>query len=144
MIGKGFVLVLLMAPFPLFAFVDTEGENIPDKLDALEEIIFEAESETASCQLHSSWHFPLKLYAYVRLAKRYSENLRRAKHSKKFEEALRGLLQEVDECIDGKKGYWSGNWGDVWVDPVPSVPDCALESFKKMRNELETAVNSLL
>lgn len=144
MIGKGFMLVLLMAPYPLFAFVDTEGEKLTDRLDALEEIIFEAEAATASCQFHSSWHFPLKLYAYVKLAERYSDNLRKAKNSKKFEEALRGLLNAVDECIEGRKGYWSGNWNDVWVDPVPSVPDCAIESFKKMRSELESAVNALL
>ena len=144
MIGKGFILVLLLVPFSLSAHVDTEGENLSDKLDALEEIIFESEAETASCQLHSSWHFPLQLYSYVKLARQYGENLRKIKNSRKFEESLRGLLLEVDECIDGKKGYWSGNWSDVWVDPVPSVPDCALESFKKMRDELEARINNLL
>jgi len=144
MIGKSIVLVLLLAPFLLSANVDTEGQNLVDRLNALEEIIFEAEAETASCQMHNSWHFPLELYSYVKLAKSYGENLRKVKNSRKFEESLRGLLLEVDECIEGKKGYWSGNWSDVWVDPVPSVPDCALESFKKMKVELEAKINNLL
>ncbi len=144
MIGKEIVLVLLLAPSTLYANLDTEGENLADRLDALEEIIFEAEAETASCQMHSSWHFPLQLYSYVKMAKHYSENLRKIKNSKKFEDSLRGLLSEVEECIDGRKGYWSGNWGDVWIDPVPSVPDCALESFKRMKDELEARINNLL
>ena len=140
MIGKSLLVGLLTVIFSLNAFSDTESESLVDKLDGLEEIIVETEIETSACQMQNGWHFPVQLYNYVQLARQYGDNLKRSKKSRKFDESLQNLIDAIDECIDGREGYWSGNWSDVWVDPVPSVPDCALGSFKKLKEELEAQI----
>ncbi len=144
MIRRIFVIGLILAPFFLVANPDTEVESLIDRIGALEEIIVNAELETADCQMRNAWHFPFELYNCLNLAKRYGENIKKGKNSRKFEECLRALLDEIDECIEGKQGYWSGNSDDVWVYPVPSVPDCALETFILVREELEAKINALL
>lgn len=144
MIGRNFIIGLLLTPFVLTANPDTEGEALIDRIGALEEIIINAELETSDCQMRNAWHFPFELYNYLNLAKRYGENIRKGKNSRKFEECLQALLETLDECIEGKQGYWSGNSSDVWVYPVPSVPECALETFRMLREELESKIGALL
>ena len=130
-----------MAYFSVSASSYTGSESSAAKLDAMEEIIFDVEMETADCQVQNGWQFPVHLYNFVSLARQYGNNLKKMKNSRKLDESLRKLILAVDECIEGREGYWSGNWSDVWVDPVPAVPECALGSFKKMKEELESQIN---
>jgi len=144
MIVKSLILGLLLAPLVLIAKNESGDKKINDKFDNIEAIIAAAEFNTASCQLHSTWHFPAELYAYLSVARHYADNYKKAKNVKKVHENLQNMLATVDECINGKNGYWSGNWNDVWVDPIPSVPDCALEAFMKMKEELEAEIQQFL
>ncbi|HPF50623.1 MAG TPA: hypothetical protein PK335_03560 [Draconibacterium sp.] len=139
---KSLVLVFVLTCIPGIIYCDTEGDNLSEKLDNLENLIFKAELETCFCQQHSSWHFPCQLYNYVNLARQYGDRLNKGRNSRKFNENLQNLLNEVDECIQ-EKNNCMGNWNDVWGNPSPSIPDCALDAFEKMRNELETQVLSL-
>ncbi|WP_167614057.1 hypothetical protein [Maribellus sediminis] len=144
MIVKSMILGLLFTPLSLLAVDDPGNSKINEKLDVVETIIAEAEAQTAGCQMHSFWHFPVELYGYLNIARRYADNARKSKNLRKMQENLQCILAIVDESISGKEGYWSGNWNDVWVDPTPCVPDCALDSFVKMKKELETEIKKFL
>ncbi|WP_340113712.1 hypothetical protein [Maribellus mangrovi] len=138
MITKSMILGLLLTPLSIVAVNDSGGDELNNKLDEIEVLIAETEMQTATCQMHSTWRFPVELYGYLNLARKYAENVKKTKNQRKVQENLQSLLATVDECIKGKEGYWAGNWNDVWVDPVPSVPDCALQEFLELREELTT------
>ncbi|WP_167619487.1 hypothetical protein [Maribellus sediminis] len=144
MIEKSLILGLLLTPLSLLAVNDPGSSEINEKLDVVEAIIAETETQTAACQMHSAWHFPVELYGYLDIARKYADNAKKTKNLRKMQENLQSILAIVDECINGKEGYWSGNWNDVWVDPTPGVPDCALDSFVKMKKELETEIKKFL
>lgn len=140
MIVKSLILGLLFIPLSLLAVNDPRSIGFNEKLDVIDAIIAETETQTASCQMHSSWHFPVQLYGYLNIARKYADNAKKSKNLRKMQENLQSILATVDECINGKEGYWSGNWNDVWIDPTPCVPDCALDAFVKMKEELEAEI----
>lgn len=138
--GKSLVLVVALFYIPIVNYGEAEAENLSEKLDNIENLIFAAELETSFCQKHSAWNFPSQLYNYVNLARQYADNLNKGRNSKKFRENLQNLLSAADECIRDPKDYWTEAWGN----PVPSVPDCALDAIKKLRDELEDQIKTMV
>jgi hypothetical protein len=138
MIAKTLFLIILLACVIPATGTETETKGMTDKLVALEELIANAELETAECQMWTGWHFPGALYYYLEVAKECSANGTKIKNSRKFYQSLQSIMAVVNDCIDGQEGYFAGNSNDVWVNPVPSIPECAIEAFKQLKIELET------
>ena len=128
--------LLLTISFPSYGS-DHERENPVDKLVVLEDLIANAELETAECQTRYGWHFPGELYYYLEVAQQGNENVKKPKNSRLYFQSLQAILSVVNECIEGREGYFSGNRKDVWVNPVPSIPECAKQVFEELKVELE-------
>jgi hypothetical protein len=142
MVAKSLLILVLFAwTIPVIGS-ETESKGTADKLTALEELIANAELETAECQMWTGWHFPGALYSYLELARECSANGTKIKNSRKFYQNLQSILSVVNECIDGQEGYFAGNCNDVWVNPVPAIPECAIEVFKTLRTSLETELRN--
>lgn len=140
---KYMIMVLCMGLFTLRVF----SVNLPKpsayekKLDKMEAAVAQADKYTSYCQQSTSWQFPAKLYRYIESARVcYQQgNKRNLKRANQYIQLL-GIA--IDQAIEGQEGYWSGYTADVWIDPVPPVPDCALQEFMELKDEITTMLSS--
>lgn len=138
MIYKPFALLLMLALFTGVNTVSAEDEGPCEKLELIEEAIRAADLATAACQMTTGWHFPLSFYNHIQKAQDYCTFRKNGKMSKKTMNSLNGLLEAIQESIDGIDGYWTADLPGLWIDPVPSAPECAIPVLEELKNVVES------
>ena len=140
---KYMIMVLCMGLFTLrgFSVEQPKLSAFEQKLEDLEFAIVQADVNTAYCQQSTNWHFPAELYGYLENA-RYCHQKGNKKQQKKARQYIEMLVVALDVATEGTKGYWSGYTQDVWIDPEPPVPDCALQEFMELKDDITTLLSS--
>ncbi len=139
MIYKSLVLYIMC----FSVFISSGEENgtslLEAKLIEIEEVIEEANIYTLDCQRASGWHFPSDLYYHIYRAQACCTK-KKGKMNKKTFQSLLHLQLSITQALEGQKGYCMGD-SNVWIDPVPPVPDCAQEIFEQLKKDVEELIS---
>ncbi|WP_297100921.1 hypothetical protein [uncultured Draconibacterium sp.] len=137
------IVVLYIALSPLWAFSVEQPKlsAFEQKLEELEHTVAQADINTAYCQQSTNWHFPAELYCYIESARDCYKKGNK-KQLSRANQYIQLLNSTIDQAIEGEKGYWAGFNSEIWIDPVPPVPDCALQEFVELKDAITTLLSS--
>ncbi|HYQ58866.1 MAG TPA: hypothetical protein VEP89_16105 [Draconibacterium sp.] len=135
------VLCIGLSTMRVFSVDLPQQSAFEKRLEELEIAVIRADRYTSYCQRSTNWHFPAELYSYIESARCcYQKGTK--KQLKKANDYLQLLSISIDLIIKGEEGYWRDYNCKIWIDPIPPVPDCAMQEFLELKVEITTKVSS--
>ncbi len=135
---KPFFLVVMFA-----LFIGVNGTSAQDECTALDNVstaLTTLQTATADCQLETGWQVPPSFANHIAKAMEYCESRPNGKTMKKVYNSLQGLDEAITEAINGEPSYLLDGILDLWSDPVPPAPECAIDALGVFQDAVQAAM----